>query len=145
VWREAGAHETANANQVIELLLEGEEVADIEEGTISRGTMRPVDLLPAFLDELEDVDPQMAERIEDDILNSRLRDRGPVPILEIAEMPAIPDENDPWWSTEHPGWFIDEITDQLNANAPEGMYFGAHPGDASDFGWWRHEGDEDED
>lgn len=31
---------------------------------------------------------------------------------------------------------VGEMIEALDALAPEGTYFGAHPGDPSDFGWW---------
>lgn len=37
---------------------------------------------------------------------------------------------------------VDELVYRLDLLAPKGYYFGAHPGDGSDFGFWRYS-DED--
>ena len=37
---------------------------------------------------------------------------------------------------------VDELICQLDRLAPKGYYFGSHPGDGSDFGFWRYD-DED--
>ena len=34
---------------------------------------------------------------------------------------------------------LDHLHDELNRNLPVGVYFGAHPGDGSDFGYWPEE------
>lgn len=77
-------------------------------GTIIHGTMRNADLIPAFRRELERIDA----------------------IAEGAIVPAEdPDSDD---GCEE----LNELFDVLDRYAPEGMYFGAHPGDGSDFGFW---------
>lgn len=38
------------------------------------------------------------------------------------------------------GWIeVEALIDDLNTYAPEGLYFGAHPGDGADWGWWATE------
>jgi hypothetical protein len=39
---------------------------------------------------------------------------------------------------------VNELQDILSNNAPSYFYFGAHPGDGADFGYWLSEGFEEE-
>lgn len=89
-------------------------------GSISSGTMRPEDLIPVFADELK--------RLCGDDLSGKC-------LAESSE--AL--EFDP----DASGYDLDEIhetleylTDELNAYAPDYCYFGAHPGDGADYGFW---------
>ena len=77
-------------------------------GTVSEGTMREEDLIPAFLDTLTGLARDDAERR----LVSEIRQR----------MDAKVD--------------LEALTDALQEHAPPFCYFGAHPGDGADFGFW---------
>lgn len=93
-------------------------------GTISHGTMRPQDLIPAFLDALEEVHPEAYEQMMACAF-------GPIPAY-------VQDEGDDseWWNSDDAAWLLEELFDALNEAAPDGYYFGAHPGDGSDYGFW---------
>lgn len=98
------------------------------EGTISHGTLRTPDLLRAFADEYERVLPFNSRDAVTDARNC------------ANEIDANPN---------HPGNYdcgceiVAELIDALNEIATrEGMTFGAHEGDGSDYGYWKLEGDE---
>ena len=80
--------------------------------TISHGTMRPEDLIPEFLEVLEELNPKVSESAK------RWNE------LAIQEVQSQ---------------FLSELFDLLNEEAPEGFYFGSHPGDGSDYGFWQME------
>ena len=80
--------------------------------TISHGTMRPEDLIPKFLEVLEELNPEISESAK------RWNE------LAIQEVQSQ---------------FLSELFDLLNEEAPEGFYFGSHPGDGSDYGFWQME------
>ena len=80
--------------------------------TISHGTMRPEDLIPKFLEILEKLNPKISESAK------RWNE------LAIQEVQSQ---------------FLSELFDLLNEEAPEGFYFGSHPGDGSDYGFWQME------
>lgn len=96
-------------------------------GTVCHGTMRPQDLIPAFMAAVANVDPPAYEQ------------------MVTAPFPPVPayvyDEGDncPWWDSEDAMCVLEALTEALEAAAPEGYYFGAHPGDGSDFGYWEME------
>ena len=93
---------------------------NITPGTVSHGTLRDADLAQAFLGE--------ADRIE-----------APVPALLRATAEAVATEQ---LDLETSSEALVELMDLLNEHAPEGLLFGAHEGDGSDFGWWAIEEDE---
>ena len=82
-------------------------------GTVIEGTLQPAPLLCAFLDELKRLNPE-----------------------EAAEFAAM------WHDHYSPGEAVWALMDAINDYAPEGYYFGAHPGDGADFGWWEAENDD---
>jgi hypothetical protein len=82
-------------------------------GSISHGTLRPEDLIPTFAAELE-----------------RVRD----PDCH-ADLSALCDDVD-YDDDEEAGDILERLTDALSGYAPDYCYFGAHPGDGSDFGFW---------
>lgn len=102
----------------------------IEPGTISHGTLRTQDLIPAFLDVLRIHNPEAYQQIM-------------IPDAGFSALPSYAQEDDSsdWWDSEDAGWLLESLFDALNELAPEGYYFGAHPGDGSDFGFWACEED----
>ena len=88
-------------------------------GTVIHGTMREEDLIPAFLNELEMLDPDRAASY-----------------LEKIPAGALEDPENDWWGSGKALWMLDELFDVLNEYAPPYCYFGALEGDGSDYGFW---------
>ena len=99
----------------------------VQIGTIIHATLRPQDLVPAFLDELKRLDKGAWESVLVHVTQTRIKSRG---FLARGD-------NHPWWDSEDCAYLVNEVLfDALNEYAPVGCYFGAHPGDGSDFGFW---------
>jgi len=93
-----------------------------ELGSISTATMRVEDLLPVFADMLSYLDT-LSEY-------TWLID-------ECEQIIARAD-----WDAEETFYVLNEsLWDALDSFAPEGAYFGAHPGDGADYGYWMAEDD----
>lgn len=92
-------------------------------GSVSSGTMRSVDLAEAFCAELEYrglLDAATSEYPE---------------VLEAYNSGTLADldDNDP----ETLDLFVNESAfETLGENLPDYIYFGSHPGDGADFGYW---------
>lgn len=86
-------------------------------GTISQGTMRPEDLIPAFAWELRRV-------------------RGSLP----RDIHQLVREYNAYVSRDKDYHLVEELLESLmaalNDFAPPYAYFGAHPGDGCDYGYW---------
>jgi len=92
-------------------------------GTISHGTMRSCDLIEAFLSALRDLDDSDPENIDE------------ARALEIADREGWLNDEGQIAASE----VVTELSDKLNEFAPSYGYFGAHPGDGSDYGFWLSE------
>lgn len=101
-------------------------------GSISSGTMRPEDLISAFLSELRNQRPlrrehlQLAREIERQ-LNAPDRDEAPA-----------------YFESDVAQYHLEDLFEALNEYAPAYFYFGANPGDGADYGYWLSEGFEDD-
>lgn len=86
-------------------------------GTVSHATMRPEDLIPCFIEVLEtlDTDKQYSSIIKEG--------------KEIIS-------NEKWDSEDTSMFLNEDLWDALNSQSPPYCYFGAHPGDGSDYGFW---------
>lgn len=100
--------------------IEKQKFLDMWGGTLISGTMRDEDLGPAFLDVLEEIDPDRAAEFRADWAE-----------VVVAD-----------WEHEDATEAVFELFDALDAAAPYGVYFGATEGDGSDFGFWEVESDE---
>jgi hypothetical protein len=98
-------------------------------GTIIHGTLRPQDLVFAFLSELRCHNVKRAEEIEKEIY-----------YIDFIQDDGSIDDDHPFWTSEDCAYLLNEtLFDALDECAPEGFYFGSHPGDGSDFGFWELE------
>lgn len=74
--------------------------------------------------------------VEGTIIQATMRPEDLIPAFHAELARVIPtgarlDPPMPEW-----GWIeIETLIDDLNRYAPEGLYFGAHPGDGADWGW----------
>lgn len=89
--------------------------------TVIRGTMRPQDLVPVFLDLLRDLDSAAYSQY---VLS---------PVLPAY---AWEDMSCSWWDGEDCADVLFDLFEALDRCAPDGCYFGSHPGDGSDYGFW---------
>jgi hypothetical protein len=86
-------------------------------GSILHGTMRPEDLIPEFAWELRHLRGRLPRQIANDVRR-----------FEAGKL----DE-------DHADFLLSTLSDMLDEHAPQYGYFGAHPGDGSDYGFWLHE------
>lgn len=84
--------------------------------SISHGTLRTEDLASAFIEYIPDNEQYANIHYE---------------YLTLGD-----------WDSEVANWLLEDMFDALNELAPEGCYFGALPGDGSDFGFWEADDDQ---
>jgi len=94
------------------------------EGTVICGTIQPRDLIPALM--------------------AVLREHNREAYLECsAEILSNHDQfghTDKWYETVEASDFLNEtLWDYVDSLSPDGCYFGAHPGDGCNYGFWKFE------
>lgn len=98
---------------------------DLTNTSIIHGTHRTQDLIPAFLYTLSVVWPAAYE--------------GYSPFSPIPQYVIEEGDSCAWWDSEDAYYLLESLLEQLNEAAPDNCYFGTHPGDGSDFGFWEIE------
>lgn len=93
-------------------------------GTVSHATMRREDLIPAFCEELRSLGHRSRTLYS---IEQRIRDTGSDVSNERIKA---------YYESEDSQWDLDALFDMLNEHAMDFMYFGAHEGDGSDYGFW---------
>jgi hypothetical protein len=86
-------------------------------GSLISATMRPEDLIPTFLEEAYSLMQTDGEAKDLGAIRKRMKSPN-------------------YYDTEDATFDLEQLFDLLNEAAPEGFYFGSHPGDGSDYGFW---------
>jgi len=131
-------------DEIVERLLEsGRYVADDEIGTVSHGTARPFDLLERFAETLDALlDRRRIARTdtpdETVLADARFVAQCETLLAECDALLALGD-GEAFEIVAHAEGvpdILDALFDALDRFALPGFYFGSHPGDGSDFGFW---------
>lgn len=119
-------------NRVV--LARREQSMKVQLGTVISGTLRGEDLIPAFIEKLDELKEALSlERGSD----------APSAVREITrldrmlrDMEARTELSDYW--DEHGDFELDltDLVEELTLLAPPYCFFGVHPGDGADFGFW---------
>jgi len=100
-----------------------------DEYSVSHGTMQERDLIPAFLAELETIDGAANASIGEDFRYEIVK----IALEHHNDRDELQDA-----LQDYLGYFLNEtLFGALNEHAGDGLYFGAHPGDGCDYGFWR--------
>ncbi len=116
-------------------------------GSISSGTMRPEDLIPTFCSELESLAKRpgivsakgrkahlnLVREIKTRIEQSDVLHTNP----EGFDGPLS--EEDTYYESDDCHYDLESLFDALEEYSGPYFYFGAHPGDGADYGWWLSE------
>ncbi len=108
---------------------------EYRNSSVSWGTMREEDLIPAFLSVLNELDKPRADAIREEYANvmTALNELDPNAICASLPSEVIEDA----------GYMLNEaLFGALNNVAPAGTYFGASEGDGADYGFWEFDAEE---
>lgn len=104
-----------------------------EARSVSHGTMRLEDLIPAFVSELEDRQSDNQYTVDGDELDCVARNTRHTALLAGIESRM---ESADYYESDEANWDLEELFDALDEYAADGFRFGAHDGDGSDYGYW---------
>lgn len=114
--------------------------------SLSHGTTRIQDLLPTFMDFLYEQNPYAWSVLNWELIDLGIGERVAIEKSTVGGekyteyVNAYECDDHPFWASEMARMMLDEdIWEALDSIAPDGTYFGAHPGDGSDYGFWQYE------
>jgi hypothetical protein len=111
-------------------------------GSVSHATMRPEDLIPCFLDELkrqEDLsegDKALIAEIKHRMETNTEPCADGKPGLRLRKANG---KFATYYESTAVDYDLEALFDALESYSPPFMYFGAHPNDGADYGWWLSE------
>ena len=97
-----------------------------ELGSISHGTLRTQDLIPAFLEALREIGEH------DETASAQYQQF----LLSPWHTYIGEDDDSEWWDSEDAAFLLEHLIETLEEHAPPYAHFGSNEGDASDFGFW---------
>ncbi|MEE9186643.1 MAG: hypothetical protein V3U10_01265 [Bacteroidota bacterium] len=100
-----------------------------EIGSVSHGTMRNDDLIPTFVEALDNL--KESESLSDSPDKERYG-RLDTMLSEIEQRM----EREDYYASEDAGYDLEALFEALNEYAPPFCFFGAHEGDGTDYGFW---------
>ena len=101
-------------------------------GSVLSGTMRPEDLIPAFWSELE-------TQLKRGPSLSRMDRKTCIALLNDCDL-IFSLRGDAFWNdSDAVEDMLNSLFDALSLFAATGFYFGSHPGDGADYGYWLSE------
>ncbi len=107
-------------------------------GSVSSATMRPEDLIPAFVDALDDI----RERIAAPGPTTESADATENRKAEVIRLDAFLGymegrmDTPGYYDSDHPGHDLEALFERLGEYSPPYCYFGASEGDGCDYGFW---------
>ena len=111
-----------------------------ELGSVSSETMRPEDLIPCFIDVLDDLKEDLAQSVTttttttaEDAMAVLVR------VGQIDDFLGRVEQNqqaEDYYESEGCQFDLEELFEALGEFAPEDCCFGSHPGDGADYGFW---------
>ena len=106
-------------------------------GTVSQATMRAQDVLPACLAVLSEFYPDRFNAIVYEIAYGD-DERFTTLQASCVYSDILADDDHSFWESDDCAWLLNEtVWDAMQEIAPAGYYFGSHPGDGADYGYWR--------
>jgi hypothetical protein len=120
--------------------------ATAESGSVSSATMRPADLIPRFFDVLDELRPDRAAMLRGEygVTSETDFERWCDPnvdpgVYDRQDLYDLKDEKAVERRHFEVDWLLGDLFNWLDECAPENHYFGSHPGDGADYGFWESE------
>ncbi len=104
-------------------------------GSVSHGTMRPEDLIPAFVRELDHLAKMYKRNGDTSAIEAIDKVINGLTFSTLADY-ADDDEHAAYWDSEDAGYDLEALFDELDRHAAPYCTFGAHEGDGADYGYW---------
>lgn len=101
--------------------------------SVSHATMRNEDLIPTFVGVLFKLNPAKVRNLWKS--DERL-------LQALCDYSAELETSKEYWESDDATEVCQWLFEMLDAESPNGFYFGSHIGDAADYGFWRNESDE---